>query len=156
MDGMLGSSARWLRMLGHETEYDPAVDDDALLQQSRSKNAILLTKDEALQRRASKLDIRSVLLVGQTEPERLALLAKALGVSLAINMTLTRCPVCGSEIHEISITEASELVPAASVKKYDRFWKCDRQSCGKAYWIGSHWRKIKQTLDQALAIASKE
>ena len=153
---MLGSSARWLRMLGHETDYDRNLDDETLLQRSMSKNAILLTRDEELQRRANKLGIRSILVVGRTEPERLAHIAKSFALSLTIEMASTRCPECGSQTHEISKSEASHLVPATSVKVYDRFWKCNNSGCGKTYWVGSHWRKIEQTLDQARDIALRD
>lgn len=153
---MLGSSARWLRMLGHETDYDPNLDDETLLQRSMSENAVLLTRDEELQHRANKLGIRSILVVGRKEPERLADIAKSFAVPLTIEMSSTRCPQCGSKTHEISKSEASQIAPAASLKLYDRFWRCNSSSCGKTYWVGSHWRKIQQTLEQARHIASRD
>ena len=156
VDGMLGSTARWLRMLGHETDYDPNLDDETLLQRSMSENAILLTRDEELQHRASKLGMRSILVVGRTEPERLAQVAKSFAVPLTIEMSSTRCPQCGSQTREISKSEASQWVSEPSVKLYDRFWKCNNSSCGKTYWVGSHWRKIEQTLEQARDIVSRD
>ena len=153
LDGMLGGLARWLRMLGYEAEYDPQMSDDMLLQMSLSKGVILLTGDQELHERAEKRSVDSILVQGQTESERLAQLAKDAGISLAIDMATTRCPVCGSQLKQIERSEASRTVPAASLKLYDMFWKCTGSECGKTYWIGSHWKKIRETLDEAQKIA---
>ena len=156
VDGMLGGLARWLRMLGYETQYEPNVDDDTLLQESQANEAVLLTRDEELHNRAKKRNIASVLVLGDAEDVRLAQLAKNLGISLEINMTSTRCPVCGSTIAEISKNEAAKSVPATSLKLYDRFWRCTNESCAKTYWVGSHWKRIHETLEGARRIPFKE
>ena len=156
VNGMLGGLARWLRMLGYETEYDPKMDDNNLLRLSIEQETVLLTRDEELHRRAAAKGIKSLLVQGEREEIRLAQIARNLGISLEIDMAATRCPECGSELREISKEEASTTVPAASLKLYDRFWKCPRIDCGKTYWVGSHWEKIRQTLAEAEKISSGE
>lgn len=152
---MLGGLARWLRMLGYETQYEPNVNDDTLLQQSQASLAVLLTRDEELHTRAVKRNIGSVLVVGDREEIRLAQLSKNLGISLEINMTTTRCPICGSTISEISKDEAAKSVPPTSLKLYDRFWRCTNESCAKTYWVGSHWKRIHETLEEARKFHSR-
>jgi uncharacterized protein len=154
VDGMLGGLARWLRMLGYETEYDSKMDDNTLLQHSQPKETILLTRDEELHNRARTRGIASILVLGETEEDHLAQLVKNLGISLEIDMTATKCPKCDSALHEISKDEASKSVPSASLKLYDRFWKCTAANCGKTYWVGSHWKNIRQTLKEARKIAT--
>jgi uncharacterized protein len=149
VDGMLGGLARWLRMLGYETEYDPPMNDNTLLQHSMSQGTILLTLDQELQDRAKKKGISSVLVLGKSEKERLAHLANIFHIPLEVDMATTRCPVCGAPLNEIDKEEASRLVPPASVKLYDRFWKCSNSNCSKAYWMGSHWKRIRETLEEA-------
>ena len=156
MDGMLGGLARWLRMLGYETEYDSRVDDNTLLNLSRETDTILLTRDEELHNRARAKSINSVLVTGEREEVRLGQLAKALGISLEIDMASTRCPECGAELREIAREEASSVVPDNSLKLYDRFWRCTRTNCAKTYWVGSHWRQIRHTLEEAQKIASQQ
>ena len=156
VDGMLGGLARWLRMLGYETQYEANVDDDALLQLSQVSETVLLTRDEELYKRAKKRSITSVLVIGDAENVRLAQLAKNLGISLEVNMTSTRCPECGSTLSEISKDEAAKSVPATSLKLYDRFWRCTNESCAKTYWVGSHWKRIHETLEEARRISVKE
>ena len=146
---MLGSLARWLRMLGYVTEYDSKADDNNLLQRSNDPDAILLTRDEELHDRAVARKIHSVLVLGGNEETRLGQLARTLGISLEIDMSATRCPACGSELREIAREEAANAVPAKSLELYDRFWRCTRGECGKTYWVGSHWKQIRHTLEEA-------
>jgi uncharacterized protein len=154
VDGMLGGLARWLRMLGYETEYDSKMDDSTLLHESQQDGTILLTRDEELHSRARSKGIVSVLVPGESEEVRLAELVKSLGISLEIDMTATRCPECGSELTEISKEDASSSVPSASLRLYEKFWRCTRADCAKTYWVGSHWRNIRQTLEEARKIAT--
>lgn len=146
---MLGGLARWLRMLGYVTEYDSKADDNSLLRSSEASESVLLTRDQELYNRAIGKKIRSVLVLGDTEEARLAQLKKTLGISLEIEMSATRCPECGAELHEISKAEASNAVPAKSLELYDRFWRCNNAECGKTYWVGSHWKEIRHTLEEA-------
>jgi uncharacterized protein with PIN domain len=83
-------------------------------------------------------------------------LARTLGISLEIDMSATRCPECGSELHEISREEAVSTVPAKSLELYDRFWRCTKGECGKTYWVGSHWNQIRRTLEEARKMMSSE
>ncbi len=153
---MLGGLARWLRMLGYVAEYESNADDNSLLRSSENAETVLLTRDEELHNRAVGKKIRSVLVVGDTEEVRLGQLATTLGISLEIDMAATRCPECGSELCEISKVEAARAVPAKSLELYDRFWRCTNGECEKTYWVGSHWKQIRRTLEEARKIASPE
>ncbi len=153
---MLGSLARWLRMLGYVTEYDSKADDTNLLQRSNDPDAILLTRDEELHYRAVARKIHSVLVLGGNEETRLGQLARTLGISLEIDMSATRCPACGSELREIAREEAANAVPAKSLELYDKVWRCTRGECEKTYWVGSHWKQIRHTLEEARKTTSSE
>jgi uncharacterized protein len=156
IDGMLGSLARWLRMLGYVAEYESNADDNDLLRSSEKPETVLLTRDEELYNRALGKRIRSVLILGGTEEARLGQLAKTLGISLEMDMASTRCPECGLELHEISKAEATSAVPVKSLDLYDKFWRCTNSNCGKTYWVGSHWKQIRRTLEEARKIASED
>ena len=153
---MLGGLARWLRMLGYAAEYESNADDNSLLRSSENPETVLLTRDEQLYSRAVGKKIRSVLVTGDTEEARLGQLMTTLGISLEIDIAATRCPECGSELYEISKVEAASVVPAKSLELYDRFWRCTNGECEKTYWVGSHWKKIRHTLEEARKIASPQ
>jgi uncharacterized protein with PIN domain len=143
-------------MLGYVTEYDSKADDNNLLQRSNDPDAILLTRDEELHNRAVARKVHSLLVLGGNEETRLGQLARTLGISLEIDMSTTRCPECGSELREIAREEAANAVPAKSLELYDRFWRCTKGECGKTYWVGSHWKQIRRTLEEARKMMSSE
>ncbi len=152
---MLGGLARWLRMLGYLADYDSKMDDASLLRIARDKNMILLTRDQELYSRARSKNLPSMLVTGENEEQRLAQLAKVLGMSLVIKMAETRCPDCGSELQEVPREKVAGDVPPHSLKIYDQYWKCENPGCAKVYWQGSHWKQIHHTLGEARRIAER-
>jgi uncharacterized protein len=84
----------------------------------------------------------------------LAQIASTFGVPLNVDMAETKCPECGSDLKETPKSDVADEVPKASLKLYDRFWKCTNQNCGKVYWVGSHWDRIRLTLEEARKLAS--
>jgi len=156
VDGMLGGLARWLRILGYEVRYDAGAKDNDLLTIAGEENMVLLTRDEELSQRAVANKIASALVVGETEEERLAQMANSFGVRLDTNVAETRCPECGASLIEKSKSDIADEVPGESLKTYDQFWKCSNQSCEKVYWVGSHWKHIRQTLEEAAKLARLE
>jgi len=154
VDGMLGGLARWLRILGHDVRYDRDGKDSALLHLISEEDRTLLTRDEELYRRATSRGLASLLVLGETEMDRLAWMAARLGIRLDATMTATRCPECGSLLSKVSKDLLVGEVPGASLRRYNEFWKCTEQSCGKVYWVGSHWRQILRTLEGAKKLAN--
>jgi len=154
VDGMLGALARWLRILGQDVRYDASTKDNELLRIAHEENMVLLTRDDELYRRAIDRKIPTALVLGETEEERVAQIASTFGVDLDVNMAETRCPECGSGLKETPKSDVADAVPQASLRLYDRFWKCTKQNCGKVYWVGSHWNRIRQTLEEAKKLAS--
>ncbi len=155
VDGMLGGLARWLRILGHRALYDPKFSDRTLLARA-AEGMTLLTRDEELYKRALARNLPVLLVSGQTESERLAHLSQNLSIPLRIDLEKTLCPQCASGLRDASKEEVSNVVPAASLRVYDRFWRCINSNCGKVYWMGSHWKHINQTLLLARKLAGLE
>ncbi len=152
LDGMLGKLTRWLRIIGCNALYLNDKSDHELLVLAKEHSLILLTSDEELFRTAISRGIQSFLVIGHTEPEKLAEIAKRYDLNLRINTTISRCPVCGSTIRETSKNDVRDSVPPATFKIYQSFWLCTNPACAKVYWQGSHWKKIEQTLENARKI----
>jgi len=152
LDGMLGKLARWLRMIGYEATYLNDYGDSDLLSIAKRDSLTLLTSDQELYRTAVGRGIECFLVEGRTEAERLAALADRYELDLRIDTTVSRCPVCGSPLREISKNDVKELVPPATFNVYQTFWVCNNPACGKVYWQGSHWKKIEYTLETARKI----
>ena len=139
-------------MLGYETLYVKDSSDQELLSLAKRESLTLLTSDEELYRTAAMRNIETSLVQGHTEPERLAELAERYNLRLEIDTAVSKCPMCGYSIREVSKENVENLVLPTTFKLYQSFWVCTNTKCAKVYWHGSHWKKIEQTLESARKI----
>ncbi|MEM1585869.1 MAG: Mut7-C RNAse domain-containing protein [Candidatus Bathyarchaeia archaeon] len=149
-DGMLGKVARWLRMLGYDTEYANDLHDEEILKIAMDEGRIILTKDYQLFRKANINGIKAVFVEGNTHVEKLADLIRQLNIRLEINMERSRCPRCNSAIRMVNKENIKDKVPVSTYKIYNEFWICT--ACGQIYWKGSHWKRINDSLNKARII----
>jgi uncharacterized protein with PIN domain len=132
-DHMLGSLAKWLRMMGYDTIYDKKMDDKAISATARAESRFVLTRDKELAKEPGALLLEDDQLDGQ-------LAAVKAKFGLSFDEAAIRCTSCNGELVELPKEEARAAVPEGAFTANDRFWKCS--GCGKVYWRGSHWRGI--------------
>jgi len=155
VDGMLGDLARWLRITGQSTEYDPWSEDETLLMKAQKAGMTLLTCDEELTRKAISKKIGCLRVRGDSEAERLANVSRAFGLSLDTSMDAALCPECGNGLRRAAgKEELGGRVPPESLQVYSEFWVCKGADCQKVYWKGSHWKQIQNTVNMAKTLAS--
>ncbi|NYT11653.1 MAG: hypothetical protein GKC03_03765 [Methanomassiliicoccales archaeon] len=140
VDEMLGSLARWLRIMGYDTIYHRDQSDTEIVNTAWEEGRFLLTRDKELAFRAGDggLFIEDDDVMGQLKQ-----VSKLLGLTL--DESLTRCTMCNGELETLSPKEAEELVPEGALKNNDEFFRCMR--CGKVYWKGTHWVDIRARLE---------
>ena len=154
LDGMLGKLARWLRMMGHDATYSNSFDDEELLSVAKAENRILLTRDFALYQQATSKNIETYYVEGNTETERLAELSLRFNLPLKIDLEKSRCPKCGTQLEYVAKAQIESEVEQNTLLYYDTFWKCSK--CGKVYWQGAHWSKIRATLEKATQMLERK
>jgi len=146
VDAMLGSLAKWLRIIGYDVILadNEITDRDILLALKEERGRILLTRDKMLAERALRADLRVILLDSDSLDNQMFQLQGSVEIDAAL--LFTRCPHCGAVLESISKEKAknSGMVPEGSLQDSDMFWKCP--SCGRYYWKGSHWPKIIKRL----------
>lgn len=143
---MLGSLAKWLRILGYDVLYDHQISDDEIIRRCRAENRIALTRDTRLiQRRSLEncLFISSNHLVGQIRE-----VLDFLGQRVDPSCLLTRCVECNSVLEAISRDEVHDRVPAYVYQTQSRFKRCS--SCQRVYWGGTHREHILEKLQELL------
>lgn len=153
-DGMLGKLTRWLRMLGHNVKYSNRLDDTQLLMIAKKERRVLLTRDLELFQRALTRGIKAFYVDGQNEAENLAKLSGKFGISLEVDMTLSRCPKCNAKVRPIQKEKVADRVERSTFSRYNEFWECPK--CGQIYWQGAHWTRIRKTLEEAREIQNKQ
>jgi len=152
VDSMLGSLARWLRMLGYDTLYAKGWHDSRILDEASATGRIIVTRDRGLYRRALRRGIEAVF-VSDNIAEALAKLGAIYGIRLDIDPDRSRCPLCNTPLKRIDKSRVKGRVPPRVYEAYDEFWICPR--CGQVYWRGGHWRGINETLEEARKLMTK-
>lgn len=132
-DHMLGSLARWLRIMGYDTVYDKSLDDPGIANLARAESRFILTRDRELAKEPGALMI---------EADDLDLQLKAIAEKhgLKFHDDLIRCSACNGDLADLDKAQAKESVPEGAFENNDKFWKCSK--CGKVYWKGTHWHGI--------------
>jgi uncharacterized protein len=143
-DAMLGGLARWLRLAGMDTSYDPALEDVELAHRALVEGRWLVTRDRAL---ASRSGPRVVLLRATGVTEQLRELLQRLGLELDESRFFTRCSRCGGELTEVAPETVVEKVPPYVATHHARFVQC--AACGQVYWPGTHHGRILERLRSA-------
>ena len=141
-DNMLGKLAKWLRFLGYDVLYPRNIDDNELIELSKSQDRYILTRDREISKRkglkvlyiaSDQLDIQLRQVIEEF---------KLKYDSLAFN----RCPECNHLLDKIDKSLVIDKVPGGVLERQDEFWVCG--NCNRFYWQGSHYEKIKQKLDE--------
>jgi len=130
VDGMLGSLARKLRILGFDTLYDPKSEDDALRSSARTDRRILLTGDFELYKSAKRSYIDTILIDSSSERDRLFEVLQKLGTTkIRTDQMVSRCSQCNGVLYD-----------TGKIGRHGSVFSC--RTCGKSYWKGSHWDKL--------------
>jgi uncharacterized protein with PIN domain len=144
-DAMVARLARWLRVLGYDTAYEPTLDDHALVALAAAEDRVLLTRDRHLLRElrpARALEVRSDVPLEQL---RAVVDALALGPPREL---FTRCLVCNAALRDVDADAATRIVPPDSRALPGPVRRCP--GCGRVYWPGSHVRRMRAALMGAL------
>lgn len=145
-DAHLGGLARMLRMLGINTHYDNGIADREILELAAREQRIVLTRDREL------LKCREILrgrFVHARKPEaQLQEVAARYGLERHMR-PFTLCLNCNVRLLPVDKDAVSERVPERIAVRYDVFVRCP--GCGRTYWKGSHWERMRGILGAALA-----
>ncbi len=136
-DHMLGSLARWLRMMGYDTVYDKGMDDPDIAKFAREESRFILTRDKELSKEPGSLLLEKDDLDSQLE-------ATAVRFGLKFSEDRIRCSACNGDLLDLPKEEAKGKVPDGAWQVNDKFWKCSK--CEKIYWKGTHWNGIMERL----------
>lgn len=147
VDNMLGTLARWLRILGYDTLYSRDLEDWKILKIAEEENRYIITRDRGLHHRALNKGLKTMYLWMDDLAERLAYIAISSGIRLSVDFNATRCPEDNSPLKKVDKQSVRGKVPERVFRLHEDFWECPR--CGKVYWIGRHWKMIEKVLEEA-------
>ncbi|MHB8566582.1 MAG: Mut7-C RNAse domain-containing protein [Nitrososphaerales archaeon] len=137
VDGMLGSLAIKMRILGLDTIYDKISDDNTLLNTARVTHRCLVTSDTDLFLQCRRERVSSVLISSRDDLNRLVELYCKLGLTRISLPKSSRCSACNGSLRG----------PEFQTLQLKDIYTC--VVCRKKYWKGSHWKKIEALFNEA-------
>lgn len=147
VDSNAGKLARWLRMMGYDTLFFRDIDDGRLVELALREGRVLVTRDTQIaRRRAAVSGSLRVVLTREDDPRRQLLHVLA---ELDLDwrgMEFTRCLECNRPLLPRGREEVKGLVPPFVFRTQARYMQCP--SCGRVYWHGTHWQRMKQALEE--------
>jgi uncharacterized protein with PIN domain len=143
LDVQLGRLAAYLRMLGFDTLYDNRAGDPELAQISSEQKRILLTRDRGLLKRSA---VTRGYWVRETDSRR-----QAAEVVMRFDLAgglhpFTRCLACNELLGAASEDDVRSQVPPRTRGWCDEFQECGH--CRRVYWQGSHYRRMRQWIEE--------
>lgn len=156
-DVMLGSLAKWLRILGFDTLYFKNIDDNELIRIAKQKNRMLLTRDTGIARR-KRIDNFMLISSEDTFEQLKEILSVQKKLFLDADGRLStengglklspRCPECNGELAVADKGAVAGAVPEYVLLNCNSFFRCNE--CGKVYWDGSHRKLMAERIRKVL------
>jgi len=136
VDGTAGRLARWLRLMGFDTEFSNHAADYNMVHRARAEGRVLLTRRKS----ATALPWAQALHLQSDDPsEQLAQVAAQYRLP---DEAMTRCSLCNTPLEEVTRESVQEEVPPYVYKTAPSFSRCP--GCGHIYWQGTHYARIKE------------
>lgn len=130
---MLMRLGRWLRLLGRDAVLPAKKSDESLMIQAKDEGRTIITRDKMLFLDANRRGLACHLIHSNKIVEQIIEIAD-MGVALQIDPR--RCTECNGILQETEFLQGKALR-----------WQCE--DCGKIYWVGSHWRRMENILEEA-------
>ncbi|MBI2833313.1 MAG: Mut7-C ubiquitin/RNAse domain-containing protein [Acidobacteria bacterium] len=142
-DVHLGKLARHLRLIGLDTDYRADADDAALAELAHREGRILLTRDQALLKRRT---VAHGYFIRETHPHRQ--LVEVLRRFGPLDLRpFSRCLRCNGVLRDVRKSAVDSTLLPRTRQHYHDFQACS--GCGRVYWKGSHWKRLKHAIDAA-------
>jgi uncharacterized protein with PIN domain len=131
VDAMLGTLARWLRVLGFDTYFARDLNDDDIVELANRESMTLISRDRALCERVPGsihmaevgLETQLMSIISGHRPDR--------------TLFLSRCLECNGVLGQVEKFLVITQLPDSVRELHEEFWQCP--GCKKVYWKGSHY-----------------
>jgi len=144
-DVHLGALTRLLRLAGFDTSYRNDYSDEEIVKIAVSQLRCILTRDRGILKRKA---VTRGYCVRSTRPrEQAREVVRRFGLAPAMR-PFSRCMLCNGAMEHASAESVLALVPQKTKECYREFYRC--ASCGKVYWRGSHFERLKGIVEDLM------
>lgn len=150
LDTHLGKLARHLRLAGFDSLWRNDYADEELVALALGERRIILTRDRGLLKRRA---VERGHFVRATDADlQLAEVICAFQLEGMLR-PFSRCRECNVALVDADKAEVIDRLPGKVRDFYDRYRHCP--GCGRVYWEGTHYARLKGVLAHAAKMGSK-
>jgi uncharacterized protein len=151
LDVHLGKLARLLRILGFDTFYRNDLCDSEIVDISVKTGRIILTRDIGILKTGS---VTRGYWVRSTNPQnQIREIVRRFDLCSQIH-PFTICLICNGRLESVSKEQIADQLESKTLMYFDKFTQC--KSCGKIFWEGSHFEKLRNFISQICAEHKKD
>ncbi len=142
----LGRLAKWLRLLGFDTLYEPEV--SAVVFKKRCQKGILLTRSKrsAESEEASEEALMLNYVEADHINQQLQTVAAAMSLKAFDLKPFSRCIRCNAPIEKVDKMHLKSMVPDHIWETHENFSRCTQ--CHRVYWPGSHTDRSRNIIQK--------
>ena len=137
VDQMMIRLGRWLRLAGYDVSNPGGADDPELLRLALSDGRTLVTRDKGLAEACARAGASCILIRSDDLEDQMREISGA-GIELEMNPRL--CTICNGPLCEVDESQVPPHLEGGAA------WRCQR--CGRVYWNGSHWKRIRERFEE--------
>lgn len=147
VDCMLGKLAKWLKILGFDTQFFSKVEDDKLISLAEEENRILLTRDNGLLEKSK--NIRTLFIESEDWRAQLVQVLDAFNLRVKAR-PYSLCIECNTRLKELPKAKAKNMVSDFIYETAQDFALCP--DCGRVYWQGTHHTDMALKIEELLKL----
>jgi len=139
----LGRLAKWMRILGFDTEYFQEENYSKLKILALRDERIILTRNTHLSRPRG---IKLVQVKHDLLSEQLLDVSKELDLKSDKDLMFSRCTICNVALEPVEKEKVKDKIPEYVFNTQSKFIQCP--TCLRVYWSGTHWGNVEKTLKE--------
>lgn len=146
-DSNVGKLAKWLRMMGYDTQFFEGSSDSQMVAAALAENRVILTRNtQIMRRRLVTSGQLKAILIQSDEPERqIRQVIDALKLDCQFQ-PFSICLECNQPLVERSREQVKDLVPPYVFQTQNQYMECP--ACHRIYWRGTHWQAMTKNLEK--------
>ena len=144
-DTNLGGMVRYMRALGFDVDFDPALSAGELIERSRHRGRIILTGSRDLLKNNGVT--HGILVRRGSTSEAIAAVLDRVDIAREIR-PFSRCLRCNTVLSTVAKEHVAHRLPAKVKARFGRFARCP--SCERIYWKGTHHDAMGKVISRIL------
>ena len=141
VDINVGKLAKWLRMIGYDTQLFDHRNDKHLIRIAMTENRTIITRDtRMMQRRIIAIrELKAILIKDDDPAKQIYQVIKELELNPKFR-PLSLCLECNQLLKKVSKEDARDRIPLYVYQTQSQYVECP--DCHRIYWQGTHWQAM--------------